>query len=45
MNTTIHIIEQLMKPVNVKYNAWIDSSKEVNDNDRKFKFGDRVRIS
>ena len=34
-----------MKPIDVKYNAWIDSSEEVNDNHRKFKFGDRVRIS
>ena len=34
-----------MKPVDVKNNAYIDSNKEVNDKDPKFKVGDRVRIS
>ena len=34
-----------MKPVDVKDNAYIDSSKEVNDKDPKFKVGDHVRIS
>ena len=34
-----------MKYVDVKYNAYIDSSKEVNDNDPKFQVGDHVRIS
>ena len=34
-----------MKHVDVKYNAYIDSSKEVNDNDPKFQVGDHVRIS
>ena len=34
-----------MKPVDVKDNAYIDSSKEVNDKDPKFKVGDHLRIS
>ena len=34
-----------MKPVDVKNNAQIDSGKEVNDKDPKFKVGDHVRIS
>ena len=42
MNTTIHIN---MKPIDVKYNTYIDFGKEFNDNDPKFKVGDHVRIS
>ena len=34
-----------MKPVNVKTNAYIDSNKEINDKDSKFKIGSTVRIS
>ena len=34
-----------MKPVNVKSNTYIDSSKEINNNIPKFKIGDTVRIS
>ena len=34
-----------MKPVDVKSNTYIDSSKEINDKDPKFKIGDIVRIS
>ena len=34
-----------MKPLDVKYNTYIDSSKEVNDKDPKYKVGDHVRIS
>ena len=34
-----------MKPVDVKSNTYIDSSKEINDKDPKFKVGDHVRIS
>ena len=34
-----------MKPVNVKSTAYINSSKEINDEDPKFKIGDIVRIS
>ena len=34
-----------MKPVDVKDNAYIDSNKEVNDKDPKFKIGDHLRIS
>ena len=34
-----------MKPVNVKSNTYINSKKEINDKDLKFKIGDIVRIS
>ena len=34
-----------MKPVDVESNTYINSSKEINDNDPKFKIGDFVRIS
>ena len=34
-----------MKPADVKDNAYIEFSKEVNDKDSKFKVGDHVRIS
>ena len=34
-----------MKPVDVKPRKYIDSSKEFNYQDPKFKFGDTVRIS
>ena len=34
-----------MKPIDVKDNIYVDSKKEVNDKDPKFKIGDYVRIS
>ena len=34
-----------MKPVDVKYNTYIDFEKKVNDKDPKFKIDDQVRIS
>ena len=34
-----------MKPVDVKGNTYIDSNKEVNDQDPEFQVGDHVRIS
>ena len=34
-----------MKPADEKSNTYIKSSKEINDEDRKFKIGDNVRIS
>ena len=34
-----------MKSFDVKDNAYIDFSKEVNDKDSNFKIGDHVRIS
>ena len=34
-----------MKPVDVKSNTYIYSSKEINDKDLKFKIGDIVRLS
>ena len=42
-NNTYHITIN-MKPVDVKDNAYIDSSKEFNDKDPKFKVGDHLRI-
>ena len=33
------------KPVDVKSNTYINSSKEINDRDHKFRIGDIVRIS
>ena len=34
-----------MKPTDDKDNTHVDSKKEVNDEDRKFKVGDHERIS
>ena len=34
-----------MKPVDIKSNKYIKSSKKINDKDPKFKIGDIVRIS
>ena len=34
-----------MKPVDVKSNTYIDSTKETNNKSPKFKIGDTVRIS
>ena len=34
-----------MKPVNVKSNTYVNSSKEINNRDPKFKIGNIVRIS
>ena len=34
-----------VKPVDVKSNTYIDSSKETNDNNPKFKIGYNVRVS
>ena len=33
-----------MTPVDLKSNTYIDSSKEINKKDQKFKIGDIVRI-
>ena len=43
-NNTYHSTIK-MKPVDVKSNTNIDSSKEFNEKDSKFKIGDTVRIS
>ena len=43
-NNTYHRII-IMKPVDVKDNAYIDFGKEVDDKDPKFKVGDHFRIS
>ena len=34
-----------MKPVDVKSNTYIDSSKEIDEKNPKFEIGDNVRIS
>ena len=34
-----------MKNVDVRWNPYVSSSKEINDKDSKFKTGDIVRIS
>ena len=39
------LINSMMKPVDVKPSAYIDSSKKPNYEDTKFKIGDIVRIS
>ena len=43
-NNTYHVTIKL-KPVDVKSSTYIDSSKENNNKDPKFKIGDIVRIS
>ena len=43
-NNTVHRTIK-MKPIDVKDNTYVDSRKEVNDKDLKFKVGDHVRIS
>ena len=43
-NNTYHRTIKI-KPVDIKDNSYIDSKKEVNDKDPKFKIGDHVRIS
>ena len=43
-NNTYHRTTK-MKPVDVKSNTYIDTSKEINDEDTKFKIGGIVRIS
>ena len=43
-NNTYHTTIK-MKPIDVKDNTYIDTSKEINNKDPKFKVGDRVRTS
>ena len=43
-NNTVHRTIK-MKPIDVKDNTYVDSKKEVNDKNPKFKVGDHVRIS
>ena len=42
-NNTYHRTIKMI-PVHIKSNTYIDSSKEINDTDSKFKFSDIVRI-
>ena len=43
-NNTYHTTIK-MKPIDVKDNTYINTDKETNDKDPKFKVGDRIRIS
>ena len=43
-NNTYHATIK-MKPIDVKDNTYINTSKEINNKDPKFKVGDHVRIS
>ena len=43
-NNTYHTTIE-MKPIDVKDNTYINTDKEINNKDPKFKVGDRVRIS
>ena len=43
-NNTYHTTIKV-KPIDVKDNTYINTDKEINDKDPKFKVGDRVRIS
>ena len=43
-NNTYHTTIK-MKPIDVKDNTYINTNKETNDKDSKFKVSDRVRIS
>ena len=43
-NNTYHTTIK-MKPIDVKDNMYINTSKEINNKDPKFKVGDRIRIS
>ena len=43
-NNTYHTTIK-MKPIDVKDNTYINTGKEINNKDPKFKVGDRVRIS
>ena len=43
-NNTYHTTIK-MKPIDVKHNTYINTSKETNNKDPKFKVGDHVRIS
>ena len=43
-NNTYHTTIK-MKPIDVKDNTYINTSKEINNKDPKFKVGNRVRIS
>ena len=43
-NYTYHTTIKV-KPIDVKDNTYINTDKEINNKDPKFKVGDRVRIS
>ena len=43
-NNTYHTTIKI-KPIDVKGNTYINTDKEINNEDAKFKVGDRVRIS
>ena len=39
----MHIIEKLMKPLDVKLSIYVNYGQEINNKDSKFKIGDHVR--
>ena len=45
IKTTVHTIAQLKWNVDVKSSTYIDSIKEIDNEDPKFKIGDILRIS
>ena len=44
-NLLLHHRAIKVKPIDVKSNTYINSTKEINDKDPKFKIGNIVRIS
>ena len=44
-NNTYHTTIKMKHTIDVKDNTYINTSKEINNKDPKFKFGDHVRIS
>ena len=44
-NNTYHTTIKMKHTIDVKDNTYINTSKEINNTDPKFKFGDHVRIS
>ena len=45
VNENNDIIQNLMKPIDVKNNAYISFGKEIYDKNPKYKIADHVRIS
>ena len=39
----MHIIQKLMKPLDVKLSIYVNYGQEINNKDSKFKIGDHVR--
>ena len=45
INVIIYHSTIKMRPINVKSSSYVDTSKEINEKDPKFKIGHIVRIS